>query len=177
MAVFFTLGVEYYREADAVRLGELLRPLVLPVAAHRIPMAVVDVFEKFGLWYVFAHPKGPGFCEFGCGEGMNKPEVTDEIIEQLYAVVGKEDGVRRACCGYEAHEHLFDDYGGPNHAVFEIPDLVYDRAAADRLDGAEDYGLHYYRNPPRVIDWSGFKSPDISAWDDWMASWKPIDIR
>lgn len=162
MAVFFTLGVECYREEDAARIGEELRVLVLPVAAHRIPMAHVDVMEKSGFWYVFAHPQGPGYCKFGYGEGLNEPEVIDEIIEQLYAFVGAETGIRRATCGYEAQDN-FDLYGEPDFAQFDIPNLVYDKSASDRLDGAEDHGLHYYRNPPRVINWSGFQPPEIHS--------------
>ncbi len=160
MAVYFTLAVECYREADAIRLGELLRPLVLHVGIHHIPMARVGVFSEFSFWYVFVQPQGPGYSQYGYGEGLNDLDVIDQIIEQLYAFVGAESGIRRATCGYEAQDD-FDLWGEPDFTSFDIPNLVYDKSAADRSTGAEDFGLHYYRNPPRVIDWSGWVPPTI----------------
>lgn len=152
MARFFTFAVECYHKEDAVRIGDLLRPMVLSVDDHRIPMAVVTVFQEMEFWYVFANPQGPGYCDFGNGEGLNEPEVIDQIIEGFYVAVMNEVGIRRALCCYEAQD-FFALSGEPDLTTFDASDLIYDKKAANRMEGAQDFGPHYYRNPPLDLEW------------------------
>jgi hypothetical protein len=148
MAFYFTLAIECYREADAARISERLRPLVVCAGVHRIPMAVVHMSTKGDMWYVTACPKGPGYSQYGYGDGMNDPEIISEIVDQIYLNLSHEHGIRRALCGYEAQDAFEHGDGSPDLNRFDLPDLIYDRDAAGSEPGAQEFGLHFYRNPP-----------------------------
>lgn len=145
MAQYFTLAIECYREADAVRIGCRLRELVLDIRNHQIMMARVEVFRHGDHWYVFANPQGPGYSEYGYGEGLNDPPTVALITEALYAKTATEQGIRRALCGYEAQD-VFDLHGQPELFRFDTPNLVFDRNAVSRQPGAREFGPYYFRN-------------------------------
>jgi hypothetical protein len=147
MAFYFTLAIECYREADAARISEQLRPLVVSAGVHRIPMAVVRMSTRGNMWYVTACPKGPGYSQYGYGDGLNDPEIISEIIDQVYLNISNEDGIRRALCGYEAQDAFEDGDGSLDLDRFDLPDLIYDRDAASSELGAKEFGSHFYRNP------------------------------
>lgn len=147
MALYFTLAIECYGEADAARIAKRLEALVLHIGIHQIPMAAVHTHVKGGMWYVTACPKGPGYSQYGYGDGLNDPEIIAKIIDQCYLEVSSERGIRRALCGYEAQDAFEDGDGDPDLDCFDLPDLIYDRAAATPEIGAQEFGTHFYRNP------------------------------
>lgn len=148
MALYFTFAIECHRQDDARRIGERLRALVLTVGGRPVPMAQVEVFAHGELWYVFANPQGPGYSQFGYGDGLNEPSTIAAITEGLYSTIAAERGVRRALSGYEAQD-IFDLFGEPELVRFDTPDLVYDRAAAVPTRDAEQFGPYYFRNRGR----------------------------
>jgi hypothetical protein len=149
MALYFTFAIECYQEADAVRLAERFRSLVLHIGNHQIPMAAVHTLTKGGLWYLTVCPKGPGYSQYGYGEGLNDPEVITLIIDHMYNEISNEHGIRRALCAYEAQDAFEDVHGNPELDRFDLADLVYDRQAAPPENGARELGSSFYRNPRR----------------------------
>ncbi len=148
MAVYFTFAIECYQEEDAVRLAERLRPHVIEAAGHKVPMARVWDSKKDELWYVWATPQGPGYSEFGYGEGLNETNVICAIVENLYGLISGNTGVRRAMCGYEGQDAFCDSYGGPNLDDLDTHDLVYDMMLGPPRPGAREFGASHYWNPP-----------------------------
>lgn len=112
-------------------------------------MAEVDVSAKAGFWYVDAFPKGPGYSQFGYGEGLNELAMIRTIVDRLYEVIADEPGIRRALCGYEAQDVFVDSFGNQDLNSFDIPDLVYDKSFGRMEAGAKEFGTGYYRNSPR----------------------------
>jgi len=153
MAFYFTFIVECYREEDAVRIGEDLRSCVLQVAGHEVPMAMVDVSANAGFWYVCVMPKGPGYSDFGYGEGLNEPAAIRTIVDGLYERIAGETGVRRALCGYEAQDVFLDSSEDLDLNACHWPDLVYDRKMGPPQPGAWEFGTSHYRNPPWSEEW------------------------
>lgn len=150
MAVYFTFAIECYQEEDAVRLAERLRPHVIPAVGHQVPMARVEVSKEEELWYVWATPQGPGYSQFGYGEGLNEPDVISAIVENLYGMIVDNAGVRRAMCGYEGQDAFLEAYGNPGLNDCDARDLVYDKKLGPPLPGAWEFGMGHYRNPPLI---------------------------
>ncbi len=147
MAFFFTFAIECHQEQDAVRICENLRPCVVHVEGRQVPLADVDVVPKDGFWYVYAMPVGPGYSQYGYGEGMNEPSVIRAIIESLYEVIASEAGIRRALCGYEAQDLLNDCTDLSVLDRHDYPNLVYDRSFGRHGPNSVEFGEFYYRNP------------------------------
>jgi hypothetical protein len=147
MAVYFTFAIECYQEADAMHLAERLRPHVIPAAGHKVPMARVDVSKEEELWYVWATPQGPGYSQFGYGEGLNEPNVTSAIVENLYEMISGDSGVRRAMCGYEGQDAFLESYGNPGLNDCGECNLIYDKKIGPPSPGAREFGACHYRNP------------------------------
>lgn len=147
MAVYFTFAIECYEEEAAVRLAERLRPHVIEAAGHKVPMARVDVSKEEELWYVWATPQGPGYSQFGYGEGLNESDVIDAIVEDLYGMIVDNAGVRRAQCGYEGQDAFLEAYGNPGLNDCGEWNLVYDKKIGPPSPGAREFGTSHYRNP------------------------------
>ncbi|WP_038171598.1 hypothetical protein [Verrucomicrobium sp. BvORR106] len=146
MAMYFSLVIECYREVDAFRIKEGLESLVLCLDDRRVPMANLDLYTKSDFWYVTACPVGPGYSNFGFGEGMNEPAMVARIIDELYLSLTGENGIRRALCGYEVHDVFEDERGEAVLNRFDFSDLIYHRDAAEPQPGAQEFGREFYRN-------------------------------
>jgi hypothetical protein len=106
-------------------------------------MADVHTFKRSDMWYLTVCPKGPGYSQFGYGEGLNDPEFISAIIDQFYLEVSNERGIRRALCGYEAQDSFENGDGSSDLNRFDIPDLIYDRDASAPENGAREFGLRF----------------------------------
>lgn len=170
MAVFFTFAIECYQEEDAVRLAERLRPHVIEAVGHKVPMARVDVSKEEDLWYVWATPQGPGYSQFGYGEGLNEPDVISAIVEDLYGMISGNTGVRRAMCGYEGQDAFLEAYGNPGLNDCGSRDLVYDKKICPPSPGSREFGTSHYRNssviwnrPETEADAAGIEAVTVAA--------------
>lgn len=148
MALYFTFYLECYREEDAVRIAERLKSWETPfqIAGRTVTNASVGIDPKNGLWYVSAMPQGPGYSQYGYGEGMNEPAAVAAIIESLYETIASEPGIRRAIAGYEAQDYFDDPDGSFNRTSTHLEDLIYDRQLGKSREDAREWGVCYYRN-------------------------------
>lgn len=150
MALYFTFYLECYREEDATRIAEHLKAWETPfqIAGRTVTNAQVGIESKNGFWYVLANPQGPGYSEYGYGEGMNAPVAITAISESLYQTIASEPGIRRGMAGYEAQDSFDEGDGSFNRTSTHLPDLIYDRQLGKGREDTREWGLCYYRNPP-----------------------------